>query len=38
MGRKAIDRLLWRLENKKSPNEKTILSVEIVERDSVGRK
>lgn len=38
MGRKAIDRLLWRLENKKSQNEKTILSVEIVERDSVGRK
>lgn len=38
MGRKAIDRLLWRLENKKSPDEKTILSVEIVERDSVSRK
>ena len=38
MGKKAIDRLLWRLENKKSPDEKTILSVEIVERESVGRK
>lgn len=38
MGRKAVDRLIWRLENKKYPDEKTILSVEIVERDSVGRK
>lgn len=38
MGRKAVDRLLWRIENKKDPDEKTILSVEVIERDSVGNK
>ena len=38
MGRKAVDRLLWRIENKKDPEEKTILSVEVIERDSVGNK
>lgn len=38
MGRKAVDRLLWRIENKKDPDEKTILNVEVIERDSVGNK
>ena len=38
MGRKAVDRLLWRIENKKDPDEKTILSVEVIERDSVVNK
>ncbi|MFU7515596.1 LacI family DNA-binding transcriptional regulator [Clostridium sp. HCS.1] len=38
MGKKAVDRLIWRLDNKTCPDEKTILSVKIVERDSVGNK
>ncbi|WP_411169760.1 LacI family DNA-binding transcriptional regulator [Clostridium sp. MB05] len=34
MGRKAVNRLLWRLEHKNEPNENIVMSVEVVERDS----
>lgn len=34
MGRKAVNRLLWRLEHKNDPNENIVMSVEVVERDS----
>lgn len=36
MGRVAVRKLLWRLEYKTKPIESTILSVNIVERESVG--
>jgi LacI family transcriptional regulator len=38
MGRKALKRLLWRIENKSDMNENIIMSVSVVERDSVGFK
>lgn len=38
MGRKAVKRLLWRLDNKDDPNENIVMSVDVVERDSVGVK
>ncbi|MGV8979870.1 LacI family DNA-binding transcriptional regulator [Clostridium sp.] len=36
MGRKALKRLLWRIDNKNDMNENIIMSVTVVERDSVG--
>ena len=38
MGRKALKRLLWRIDNKSAMNENIIMSVIVVERDSVGFK
>ncbi|MBU3110052.1 hypothetical protein [Clostridium lacusfryxellense] len=38
MGRKALQRLLWRMDNKSDMNENIIMSVSVVERDSVGFK
>lgn len=38
MGRKALKRLLWRIDNKSDMNENIIMSVTVVERDSVGFK
>jgi len=38
MGRKALQRLLWRIDNKSDMNENIIMSVVVVERDSVGFK
>jgi len=38
MGRKALKRLLWRIDNKSDMNENIIMSVRVVERDSVGFK
>ena len=38
MGRKALKRLLWRIDNKSDMNENIIMSVTVVERDSVGRQ
>jgi len=38
MGRKALKRLLWRIDNKSAMNENIIMSVTVVERDSVGFK
>lgn len=35
MGRKAVQRLLWRMRHKSDPVENTIMSVELVERESV---
>lgn len=35
MGKKAIERLVWRIAHPKEPVENTILDVEIVERESV---
>lgn len=35
MGRKAVKRLLWRMRHKSDPVENTIMSVELVERESV---
>lgn len=35
MGRKAVQRLLWRMRHKTDPIENTIMSVELVERESV---
>ncbi len=35
MGRKAIEKLLWRLSHRKEPIENTVMDVEIVERESV---
>lgn len=37
MGSKAFERLLWRLQNPKSPPEKIIMAVELVIRDSTRR-
>lgn len=36
MGRKAVQRLLWRMRHKNEPVENTIMSVELIERESVG--
>lgn len=38
MGKNAVNRLLWRIDNKNAPNEDIVMSVDIVERDSVGIK
>ena len=38
MGHKALKRLLWRIDNKSDMNENIIMSVVVVERDSVGFK
>lgn len=38
MGQNAVNRLLWRLDNKNSPNEDIVMGVDIVERDSIGIK
>lgn len=35
MGRKAVKRLLWRMDNKEYPNENIVMSVDVVERDSI---
>lgn len=36
MGKKAVQRLLWRMTHKNEPVENTIMSVELIERESVG--
>ncbi|MBU3092604.1 LacI family DNA-binding transcriptional regulator [Clostridium sp. CM028] len=38
MGRKALNKLLWRLDHKNELNENIIMSVSVIERDSVGVK
>lgn len=38
MGRKAVKRLLWRLNHKDDPNENIVMSVNVVERDSIAIK
>ncbi|VYU11452.1 LacI family DNA-binding transcriptional regulator [Clostridium paraputrificum] len=38
MGRKALQRLLWRLDNKGDMNECIVMGVTLIERDSVGFK
>ncbi|MBB6622096.1 LacI family DNA-binding transcriptional regulator [Clostridium gasigenes] len=38
MGRKAVKRLLWRLDHKSDQNENIVMSVDIVERDSIAIK
>lgn len=35
MGRKAVQRLLWRINNKKEPIEHMVIGVELIERNSV---
>lgn len=35
MGKAAVQKLLWRMEHRDKPHENTILSVQVVERDSV---
>ena len=35
MGKKAVERLLWRMNNLKSPTENISLCVNIIERQSV---
>lgn len=38
MGKKAVDKLIFRMKNKDYPIENTILSVQLIERDSVAKR
>lgn len=38
MGKKAVDKLIFRMKNKEEPVENTILSVKLIERDSVATR